>query len=137
MPAINVHRTAAALNAQPAERGGIFGQLQWRPAVQMLNRKGDCRHPLRPLFRHFNVLPSILYGSPLLQGSQDPNSGETWMLKMSEWAPQSLGGALSAGQALKSKGEEVGGVGHSELAVPIETPCAILTEAGLYTWVVR
>ena len=28
------------------------------------------------------------------------------MLKMSEWAPQSLGGSMSAGEALDPKGDE-------------------------------
>jgi phosphatidylserine decarboxylase len=41
-----------------------------------------------------------------LQGSGDPAAGEAWMLKMSEWAPQSLGGSMSAGEALDPKGDE-------------------------------
>lgn len=41
-----------------------------------------------------------------LQGSGDPSAGEAWMLKMSEWAPQSLGGSMSAGEALDPKGDE-------------------------------
>jgi hypothetical protein len=40
------------------------------------------------------------------QGSGDPAAGEAWMLKMSEWAPQSLGGSMSAGEALDPKGDE-------------------------------
>ena len=42
----------------------------------------------------------------LLQGSGDPAAGEAWMLKMSEWAPQSLGGSMSAAEALDPKGDE-------------------------------
>jgi hypothetical protein len=41
-----------------------------------------------------------------LQGSGDPAAGEAWMLKMSEWAPQSLGGSMAAGEALDPKGDE-------------------------------
>lgn len=42
-----------------------------------------------------------------LQGNEDPTkAGEAWMLKMSEWAPQSLGGDMSAGEVLDPKGEE-------------------------------
>ena len=45
------------------------------------------------------------FSNAILQGSDDPSkAGESWMLKMSEWAPQSLGGALAAGEALDPKG---------------------------------
>jgi len=36
----------------------------------------------------------------------DPGPGETWMLKMSEWAPQSLGGSMAAGGSMAPMGED-------------------------------
>jgi hypothetical protein len=62
----------------------------------------------KPADRCFRKWCSVQHLSLLApQDSDDPTkSGEAWMLKMSEWAPQSLGGSMSAGEALDPKGDE-------------------------------
>jgi hypothetical protein len=60
-----------------------------------------------PRWKAFGAPVCSTLHSSVLQGSDDPaKSGEAWMLKMSEWAPQSLGGSMAAGEVLDPKGDE-------------------------------
>jgi len=97
----------------------------WRtPAVPV--RSNDCSGCVSAVSAYLSSTLLRVHASS--QGSEDPSkAGEAWMLKMSEWAPQSLGGALAAGEALDPKGgPATQKITRSPLAVLIRQPSGLL-----------